>query len=260
MSAAVSTFRFRSRPVLFEHSKDRLNIVSPQLPAIVALDGMTQNEALDLARRLEGEVWGFKVNDLLLRAGVELIPRLRHYGKVFCDPKLHDIPNTVANDVRILGEAGAGLVTLQCSGGLAMLDAAIEARVEGCGLLGVTVLTAMPTADVDDVYHRGPSETVRDLARLALEVGLDGIVSSPLELNLISGCDPQHRLLRVIPGIRPHWCARPDDQQRFLAPGEAWRLGADLLVIGRPITRAKDPAAACRRLAEELPPGGMGSC
>lgn len=220
---------------------------------------MTQNEALDLARRLEGEVWGFKVNDLLLREGVGLIPRLRHYGKVFCDPKLHDIPNTVANYVRILGQAGADLVTLHCSGGSAMLDAAREARTEGCGLLGVTVLTAMPTADVDHVYHRGLSETVGDMARSALEAGLDGIVSSPLELNLIAECDPQHRLLRVIPGIRPHWCSRPDDQQRHLAPGEAWRLGADLLVIGRPITRARDPVAACRLLAEELPPGSIGS-
>ena len=220
---------------------------------------MAQNEALEMARRLEGQVWGFKVNDLLLREGVELIPRLRHYGKVFCDPKLHDIPNTVANYVRILGQAGADLVTLHCTGGSAMLDAARAARTDGCGLLGVTVLTAMPTADVDYVYHRNISETVGDLARSALEAGLDGIVSSPLELSLIDECDPQHRLLRVIPGIRPHWYSQAEDQQRILTPGEAWRLGADLLVIGRPITRAKDPVAACRLLAEELPPESIAS-
>lgn len=221
-------------------------------PIIVALDGMAEGEALALARLLAGTVWGFKVNDLLSRVGREVVPRLKGYGKVFCDPKLHDIPNTVANQIRVFEEAGADLITLHCSGGLTMLRAAREARAETARLLGVTVLTAMPEADVARVYGRSTEEAVNGMVATALEAGLDGIVCSPRELEVVGRADPERRLLRVTPGVRPSWAAGTDDQQRVLTPLLAKQRGADLLVIGRPITAADDPAAACRRIAEEL--------
>lgn len=222
-------------------------------PIAVALDGMREPEALALARKLSGRVWGFKINDLLLRAGTDIVPRLKHYGGVFCDPKLHDIPNTVANQVRVLAEAGADLLTLHGSGGLAMLRAAREACPPGMRLLGVTVLTAMSGEDVERVYGRDSGSTAEILIGLAAEAGLHGIVCSPMELALADRADSARRLLRVTPGVRPtQGTVRGDDQQRVQTPAEALRLGANLLVIGRPITAASDPAQAVDAILAEI--------
>jgi orotidine-5'-phosphate decarboxylase len=226
-------------------------------PVAVALDGMVEGDALALARALAGRVWGFKIHDLLLRAGVEVIARLGHYGEVFCDLKLFDIPNTVAHQVRLLSEGGAALVTLHCAGGPAMLEAARAAR-EGTGrptrLLGVTVLTSFDEAASRRLFGRELRQAVRDLATTALECGLDGVVCSPAELALLEELDPGRRLLRVTPGVRPAWYDAADDQRRTLTPAGALAGGAGLLVIGRPITAAPDPVAACTRILEELPP------
>ncbi|MCZ6531871.1 MAG: orotidine-5'-phosphate decarboxylase [SAR324 cluster bacterium] len=221
-------------------------------PIVVALDGMGEAQAMALARMLRGRVWGHKVNDLLLRAGREVIPRLKAYGKVFCDAKLHDIPHTVAHQVRVLEEAGADLITLHCSGGAEMLRAAVEARRGDARLLGVTVLTALSEESAQAVYGRSSGEQVRRLSILALQCGLDGIVCSPTDLEIAADVDPQRRLLRVTPGVRPRWYGEPDDQQRVLAPADAIRAGADLLVVGRPITNAEDQEKACDLLVEEL--------
>jgi len=225
-------------------------------PVVVALDGMTEGEALALARALAGRVWGFKVHDLLLRVGVEVIPRLAHYGAVFCDLKLFDIPNTVAHEVHLLAEAGAALLTLHCAGGRAMLEAARTAR-DATGrstrLLGVTVLTSFDEAASRSLFGRDLRQAVRDLAGTALESGLDGVVCSPAELALLEEIDPERRLLRVTPGVRPAWYDAADDQRRTLSPAEALARGAGLLVIGRPITAAPDPLAACARILDELP-------
>jgi len=223
-------------------------------PVAIALDGLAEPDALALARALSGRVWGFKLNDLLLRGGAEIVPRLKRYGGVFCDPKLHDIPNTVANQVRALAEAGADLVTLHASGGLAMLRAARRACPSGTRLLGVTVLTAMPEDDVRRVYGRDTAAVAEALMRVACEAGLDGVVCSPLELALADRADPARRLLRVTPGVRPAKGApvQGDDQQRVQTPAEALKQGANLLVIGRPITAARDPVAAANIVLAEL--------
>ncbi len=221
-------------------------------PVIVALDGMEEQRALELARSLRGEVWGFKINDLLLRSGAEVIPRLKSYGNVFCDAKLHDIPNTVANQVAVLEGAGADLITIHCAGGERMLEAARAARQGGARLLGVTVLTSFSDQMSLKVYGRAASPQAELFSEAALRAGLDGIVCSPRELEVAARVDPARKLLRVTPGVRPGWHDSPDDQQRVLAPAEAVRAGADLLVIGRPITSAEDPEKACARIAEEL--------
>lgn len=221
-------------------------------PIAVALDGMSEGAAVALARRLGDAVWGFKVNDLLLRAGTALIPRLRHYGHVFCDPKLHDIPNTVAHDVRALAAAGADLITVHCSGGQAMLRAAMEAASGTTRIIGVTVLTSLDAGQVAAVYDATTDDTVGRLARLALHAGLDGLVCSPRELPLLAKVDADGRLLRVTPGVRPADYGLQDDQRRSATPRTALDGGSDLLVIGRPITGADDPVAACAAIAESL--------
>ena len=224
-------------------------------PLIVALDAMPESDAVRLARSLAGRVWGCKVNDLLLQSGVDVIARLRSYGAVFCDVKLFDSPNTVANQVQRLAAAGTELVTLHCAGGADMLRAAREARDRthaGTRLLGVTVLTSFDDAAARASFGRPVAEQVRAFAALALETGLDGVVCSPAELALLDELDPRRTLLRVTPGVRPAWHTAADDQRRTLTPAAALALGAHLLVIGRPITRAADPAAACERILAEL--------
>ena len=221
-------------------------------PIAVALDDMGEADALALARELAGVVWGFKINDLLLQCGVDVVGRIKKYGKVFCDPKLYDIPNTVANQVHLLTGAGADLVTLHCSGGGEMLRAAVAARQGSSRLIGVTILTAMDSETCKSVYLGEVPERIGHFARLAREAGIDGIVCAPGDLSLIDEADPDHRLMRVTPGVRPEWHTRADDQKRPTTPEAAWQNGSDLLVIGRPITGADDPVQACASIVEEL--------
>lgn len=221
-------------------------------PVILALDDMNESEALVLARGVSGHIWGTKINDLLLHSGAEVIARLKAYGGVFCDAKLHDIPNTVANQVALLDRAGADLITLHCSGGADMLRAAVEARAGGARLLGVTVLTALSDQVTREIYGRDAGEQMRRMTALALDCGLDGIICSPVDLAMAEAVDPAHKLLRVTPGVRPKWYGTPDDQSRTLPPDAAMEGGANLLVIGRPITTADDPLAACARIVAEL--------
>ncbi|MDH4247634.1 MAG: orotidine-5'-phosphate decarboxylase, partial [Deltaproteobacteria bacterium] len=188
------------------------SIGSP-IPVVVALDDMREVEALVMARHLAGMVWGFKINDILLRSGAEIVKRLRGYGKVFCDAKLHDIPNTVANQVRVLEEAGADLITVHGSGGEAMLQAAAQAIRGHARVLVVTVLTSLGEEDCQAIYGRGVSDQVRRMASSALAAGVGGVVSSGAELSLLNEVDPQRKLMRVTPGIRPAWHSVGDDQR-----------------------------------------------
>ena len=221
-------------------------------PIVLALDDMSESGALTLARRMTGLIWGTKINDLLLRSGSEIIPRLKVYGGVFCDAKLHDIPNTVAHQVALLDKAGADLITVHCSGGADMLRAAVRAKSGRARLLGVTVLTALSDDATRAIYGQDASVQVGRMVELALECGLDGIICSPADLDVIRKVDPGHKLMRVTPGVRPGWYGTPDDQSRTMEPGAAIQAGADLLVIGRPITAAADPTAACERIAVEI--------
>src|SRR5689334_17776634 len=113
---------------------------------IVALDGMTRSEALELATALKGSVWGFKVNDLLIQCGLEIVRELKKFGGVFADPKLSDIPNTVGNSVRVLAAAGADLITVHASASAASLKAAV-AEAGPSRILAITVLTSMSDED-----------------------------------------------------------------------------------------------------------------
>ena len=173
---------------------------------------------------------------------------------VFLDVKFHDIPNTVAGAVRQAAGLGVAMLTLHISGGPAMLRAALDAahEAERCPqLLGVTVLTSIDDADLAAL---GLSDKVADqvlrLGEIAWNAGLDGVVCSPQEITLL-----RERFAAgvkiVVPGIRPAG-SREGDQKRTMTPAEAIARGADILVIGRPITEAADPRAAALAVAAEI--------
>ncbi|RZU39224.1 orotidine-5'-phosphate decarboxylase [Edaphobacter modestus] len=229
--------------------------LSPKDRLAVALDVPDARAALELVDRLEGSCRWLKVGmELYYAAGNSLVETLRLRGySIFLDLKLHDIPNTVAGAVRSATSAGAELLTVHGFGGGAMLRAAAEAaQAPGSPrLLAVTVLTSMDHTELASVgVSCSPADQALRLARLARDSGIDGMVCSAEEVSSM-----RHQMgpdaILVIPGIRPAG-ATVDDQRRVATPGEAILLGASMLVVGRPITRASDPAAAARLILDEI--------
>jgi orotidine-5'-phosphate decarboxylase len=204
---------------------------------VVALDGIPKKKALRLARSMKGLVWGFKVNDLLFE-DPKIIRRLRLYGKVFADAKLHDIPNTVQNSIARLALLKATIISVHASAGLEMMKAAKQVAGQA-KVVGITVLTSTPG---------NVKKQVLSLAADAQTAGLDGIVCSAEELPLLKN----FKGLKIVPGIRPKWYSSSDDQRRTASPSWAIQAGANLLVIGRPITKAKDPVATIKKILQEL--------
>jgi len=205
---------------------------------IIALDGMSLHESLKLADALKGKVWGFKGHDLFMREGFTCISKLKEYGNIFVDLKLHDIPATVEKEVIALVAHKADLITVHASGGIAMLEAAV--RAGGNKVVAVTALTSLSPKDTQEIYKASPEETVRQLAESATQAGVSNIVCSPLEIKTVKEVD--NNLTVIVPGIRQE--KQHDDQKRTLTAKEAIHAGADLLVIGRPITKAPQPIEA----------------
>jgi orotidine-5'-phosphate decarboxylase len=224
-------------------------------PVIVALDVRTAEEAVRLARSLAPYVGGFKVGlGLLHGPGPGLVGALARLGPVFADAKLHDIPSQTEAAARRLGEYGARWVTAHASGGVDMLQAAVSGLAAGAagrtaGILAVTVLTSIDEPAATALFGRTPGELTARLAKQAAAAGVEGVVCSPKELGVVAQVAPG--LLRVTPGIRPEG-APGDDQRRTATPREARARGADLLVVGRPITAAPDPVKAAQMLQDEL--------
>lgn len=223
---------------------------------IVALDLPTGAEALDLVGRLGDSVEYYKVGaQLFTRAGPPLVQELKQRNKrVFLDLKYHDIPHTVARAVEAAAELGVDMLTLHASGGTAMMKAARDA-VGGDGpvLVGVTLLTSFTAADVEEVWAkelRSLREEVSRLAGVAAEAGLDGVVSSALEVESLKRRHGSEFVV-VTPGIRPAG-ENTGDQVRTATPADAIRAGADHLVVGRPIHSADDPAAAATAILDEI--------
>ena len=230
---------------------------------ITALDVPGPDQALELAARL-GPAGGFvKVGlELFSAAGPGVVGRLQELGRdVFLDLKYHDIPNTVASAARVAATLGASLCTMHAGNGRAAMTAAAAALAEAPvhpvtgrrpALLAVTVLTSLSE---DELQETSPSpdhlaDRIARLANLAWASGCDGLVCSAADLPSLRaaiGPDP----LIVTPGIRPAGAAA-DDQHRVTTPRQAMAAGADFLVIGRPITRAADPAAALAAIGAEL--------
>jgi orotidine-5'-phosphate decarboxylase len=230
----------------FKDAKDRL---------AVALDVPDAQAARDLVDRLGDSCRWLKVGmELYYAGGNPLLETLRSRGyRIFLDLKLHDIPNTVAGGIRSVAKAGAELLTVHAGGGTAMLAAAAEAaQAPGAPrLLAVTVLTSMDAAELKAAgVCSAPAEQVLRLARLAKSAGINGMVCSAEEVaSLRVELGPE--ALLVVPGIRPAG-SDLNDQRRIATPAEAIASGASMLVVGRPITRAADPAQAVRSILEEI--------
>lgn len=228
------------------------------LPAdrlIVALDVPNRGAAMELVDRLNGQARWVKVGlELYLAEGRRVVEDLTGRGlKVFLDLKLHDIPNTVAGAVRSVSTTGASLLTLHASGGPAMLRAAVEAAgatTDAPELLAVTVLTSMSQ---DDLRATGvdvsAANRVMLLGQMAAKCGVPGLVCSPEEAAALRAALPDVKL--VVPGIRNSG-AEADDQSRTANAADAIRRGASMLVIGRPISQAKDPAAALAGFLQQI--------
>jgi orotidine-5'-phosphate decarboxylase len=220
---------------------------------VVALDVAAALEADALVAQLAGAVGPFKVgSQLFTAAGPAFVRGLVARGeRVFLDLKYHDIPNTVARAVAEACALGVSLLTVHGLGGPKMLEAAVAARSGGTRLLAITVLTSHDEDSLERVGIRGPlGEQVARLARLAREAGVDGVVASPREVELVRAVCGRD-LLVVTPGIRPLG-AEARDQSRHATPAAALAAGSDYLVVGRPITEARDPRAAARAIAAEM--------
>jgi orotidine-5'-phosphate decarboxylase len=234
--------------------------MDPKERIIIALDVGTKREALALAEALR-EARIFKIGlELFTAEGPALLEDAVRMGKrPFLDLKFHDIPNTAAGAVRSATRNGVHMLTLHTSGGKEMMAAAARAAREesartGKGrpiLLGVTVLTSLKDEELRRIgFAHAMADQVLRLAVLAKDAGLDGVICSPHEIEIIKkecGGD----FLVVTPGIRPAWAA-VQDQKRIMTPSEALGKGADYLVIGRPITGAPSPSEAFLRVLAEI--------
>ena len=223
---------------------------------IVPLDTPRLEDALALAARLDPKLCRVKIGkELFVAAGPEAVARVQERGfEVFLDLKFHDIPNTVAGACRSAARLGVWMMNVHASGGEAMMRAAREAVAAVARpplLIAVTMLTSLDDAALARVGYSGTVlENVERLARLARACGLEGVVCSAQEAPVVrkATCDD---FVLVTPGIRLQGDAR-DDQARVVTPSDAVRLGADYLVIGRPITGSPDPAATLQSINETL--------
>lgn len=229
-----------------------------------AVDTSDLSEAVDLVRSLSPVLSCFKLGlEFFVAHGPEGIQKIRKVigrdAQIFLDLKLHDIPNTVAGAVRAAVRAQVDFLTIHTSGGSAMMAAAMIAAQEESDstgaaapkILGVTVLTNLDSKDLESVGQTPqPRQQVLKLAELAMREKLDGLVCSSHEISALREAIGRAPLL-VVPGIRPVGSSA-GDQKRIMTPKEALALGADYLVIGRPITQAEDPVSAAREIAESL--------
>jgi orotidine-5'-phosphate decarboxylase len=221
---------------------------------IVAFDMASGRDALLLAARLPNLGWAKLGPMLYVREGPALIREFRQRGvRVFLDFKWHDIPNTVAGAVTAARDLGVSMATVHCLGGRAMLGAAARAAGSDLALVGVTVLTSHDAAELESVLGRGVPDVgfeAERLARLAMQAGLRGVVASGHEVGFLREVLGPNPWI-IVPGVRSP--GEPaGDQVRTIEPAEAVRRGATHLVVGRPITEARDPAAAYARLVEAL--------
>ena len=226
-------------------------------PVYCALDTVDLRQALSWGQAVKPYVGGLKIGLEFFNAnGPEGVKAIVALGlPVFADLKLHDIPNTVAGGVRGIAPLGVAILNIHASGGTAMMRAAVdEARKAGAKrmkILGVTVLTSLDDQDLRATgVTGGAQDQVLRLARLAKDAGLDGVVCGSQEiapLRAALGAD----FTLAVPGLRPVG-ANLADQKRVMTPMQARSLGADILVIGRPITAAADPAVAARAIHDEL--------
>lgn len=175
---------------------------------IISLDNLSMDYALQLAKKAAGKVWGFKVNDLLLHYGAEIIYELRSFGKVMADPKLYDIPNTMHNSIQCLKTAGANIITVHCAANYGAADDEMSL------LAGITCLTSMPDSHCKNLYGLDRDTAITKLADF-------GSSYKYLVCSVSDLLDLDSAQQMICPGIRPAWYQTPDDQLKTATPRQA---------------------------------------
>ena len=226
---------------------------------VVALDYPEKTPALAMARLLQGSGAWVKVGlELFTREGPDVVRAMRELGlHVMLDMKFHDIPNTVQGAVRSACALDVDIVTVHLAGGERMIRAAAAGAEEGAQLygtrrpmlFGITVLTSMAPGELPG-YDGDLGALAETLARSGAACGLSGVVCSGHEVASIRAACPG--LLTLTPGIRPAGGATTDDQRRTMTPAQAVAAGSHFLVVGRPVTKAADPALAARAILDEM--------
>jgi len=233
----------------------RIGIMEISEKIIVALDNMNEVQAIDLAEKLEGLVWGFKINDLFVSAGPEIIQELNPFGEICLDLKFHDIRTTVANYAKKIARmSGVKMFTIHASGGLEMMKEAVKNK-ENCDVFAVVVLDSLTSEDCRRIYGTGFREKFIQLAREAKEARVDGIICPGGLLETLNSIPDLKGLRKIAVGIRSLW-ALNDEHIYPVTPEVAIKAGAYKLIIGRPITNPTPeiggPVNAVKRIAGEL--------
>lgn len=233
-----------------------MSVTGPRI--VVAMDFDNADECLAMAKRLSPEYCRLKVGkELFTACGPKIVEQLMALGfSIFLDLKFHDIPNTTSKAVKAAADLGIWMVNVHASGGERMMSAARNILEQRSGpkplLIAVTVLTSMESSDLRSIgIESSPEEQVLKLARLTHNSGLDGVVCSAREAQLMRA-NFGEKFCLVTPGIRLE-SSPADDQRRTLTPSAAIAAGSSYLVIGRPITQAADPIETCRSIAQSLP-------
>tara|TARA_Y100001935_G_C17278804_1_gene496237 strand:+ start:42 stop:704 length:663 start_codon:yes stop_codon:yes gene_type:complete len=217
---------------------------------IVAIDEITFKKASEVINHLDPKKCMVKIGSISFNSiGHKIVDYASKKGfDVFLDLKLHDIPNTVAKSVKTLSSLPIKMLTIHTSGGKDMMMASMEAACDtDIKIIGVTVLTSLNDADTIDLFKRNASEQVNKMLDLAELSAINGVVCSPHELELVRN---RNSLLSITPGIRLN--DLNDDQKRVMTPKEAIDLGADYLVIGRPITASKNIIKSLNEIYESI--------
>lgn len=229
---------------------------------IVALDVSTATDAISIVNELKGAVGAFKIGlQLFTSAGPDFVRKLVTWdARIFLDLKFHDIPNTVAKASIEAAKLGVWMFNVHAFGGSEMMRRTVEEVAEACDresidkplIIAVTVLTSSNNDTLKEIgVVNETEEQVLKLAELTAKCGLDGVVASPNEVEPIRARIASKEFRIVTPGIRPS-SATNDDQKRVMTPGSAVVKGADHLVIGRPITAARDRLAAVAEIIREI--------
>lgn len=232
---------------------------SPQI--IIALDHGSDREILECLAKFNPTQCRVKIGSILFtRYGPPLLEKIISLGfSLFLDLKFHDIPQTVAGACQAAAELGVWMLNVHAAGGLAMMKQAYQAiqaypAAKRPLLIAVTILTSLNEQDLQAIgYQENPAEMVLRLARLAHQAGLDGVVCSAHEVASLRAHLPAEFLL-IVPGIRPLADLSVDDQKRVMTPKAAIAVGADYLVIGRPITQAQNPQQVLVQILTEIDP------
>ena len=209
---------------------------------IVALDSINLYDSKYLVDEIKSQVFAFKISyDFYLNFGLDGYNQIKNKKvNIFLDLKLHDIPNTIKNGIEAIANLNPYFTTIHITGGDEMQKIANSSK-KNVKVLGVSILTSIDSAQAEKYYsEKNINNLVGKFVKNSLENKLDGVVCSPLEIELVKKIS-SGKLIIVTPGIRPENYNKNDDQKRFMSPKEAVNLGANYLVIGRPITQSSNP-------------------